>query len=61
LTNTLEELTDSGSVTDESGSHFETSWWDIAHSGHDVVWDPLNEVGGVLGLDVKHLLFNFLC
>ena len=26
----------------------------------DVVGDPLNEVGGVLVLDVKHLLVNLL-
>merc|ERR1719421_587110 len=58
LTNSLEHLLDGGGVSEECNGHLESLWWDIADSGLDVVGDPLNEVGGVLVLDVKHLLIN---
>merc|ERR1712007_319355 len=60
LTNSLEHLLDGGGVTEEGNGHLETLWWDIANSGFDVVWNPLDEVRGVLVLDVEHLLVNFL-
>jgi len=40
----LEHLLDSSRVTNECNRHFETLWWDIADSGFDVIWDPLNKV-----------------
>merc|ERR1711934_705816 len=60
LTNSLEHLLDGGGVSEEGNGHLESLWWDIANSRLDVVWDPLDEVGGVLVLDVEHLLVNFL-
>ena len=60
LTNSLEHLLDGGGVTEEGNGHLETLWWDIANSRLDVVWDPLNEVRGVLVLDVEHLLVDLL-
>jgi len=60
LTNSLEHLLDGGGVTEEGNGHLESLWWDIANSGLDVVWDPLDEVRGVLVLDVEHLLVNLL-
>jgi len=60
LTNSLEHLLDGSGVTEEGNRHLESLWWDIADGGFDVVWDPLNEVRGVLVLDVKHLLVNLL-
>merc|ERR1712159_754818 len=60
LTNSLEHLLDGGGVSEEGNGHLETLWWDIANSRFDVVWNPLNEVRGVLVLDVKHLLIDFL-
>merc|ERR1711965_706512 len=60
LSNSLEHLLDGGGVTKEGNGHLETLWWDIANSGFDVVWNPLNEVRGVLVLDVEHLLVNLL-
>ena len=60
LTNSLEHLLDGGGVTKEGNSHLESLWWDIANSRLDVVWNPLNEVRGVLVLDVEHLLVNLL-
>ena len=60
FTDTLEHLLDGGGVTKEGNSHLESLWWDIADGGLDVVGDPLNEVGRVLVLDIKHLLINFL-
>merc|ERR1719243_22281 len=60
LTNSLEHLLDGGGVTKEGNGHLETLWWDIANGGFDVVWDPFNEVRGVLVLDVEHLLVNLL-
>jgi len=60
LSNSLEHLLDGGGVTEEGNGHLESLWWDIANGGFDVVWDPFNEVRGVLVLDVEHLLVNFL-
>merc|ERR1712226_1145357 len=60
LTNTLEHLLDGGGVSEESDGHLESLWWDIADGGLDVVGDPLDEVGGVLVLDIEHLLIDFL-
>ena len=60
LTNSLEHLLDGGGVTEEGNGHLESLWWDIANSRLDVVWDPLNEVRGVLVLDVEHLLVDLL-
>merc|ERR1712165_491314 len=56
----LEELLDGGRVADESGCHLEATRRDIAHSGLDIVGDPLNKVGAVLVLDVEHLLIDLL-
>ena len=60
FTNSLEHLLDGSGVSEESNGHLKTLWWDIANSGFDVVWDPFDEVRGVLVLDVEHLLVNFL-
>merc|ERR1712151_643346 len=60
LTDSLEHLLDGGGVTEEGNSHLESLWWDIADGGLDVVWNPLNEVGRVLVLDIEHLLIDFL-
>jgi len=60
LTNSLEHLLDGGGVSEEGNGHLESLWWDIADSGLDVVGDPLDEVGGVLVLDIEHLLIDFL-
>ena len=60
LRDSLEELLDSGGVADESGGHLEASWGDVADSGLDVVGDPLDEVRGVLVLNIEHLFVDFL-
>ena len=60
LADSLEHLLDGGGVTEEGNGHLETLWWDIANSGLDVVWNPFNEVRGVLVLNVEHLLIDLL-
>merc|ERR1719263_2343875 len=60
FSDSLEHLLDGGGVTEEGNGHLESLWWDIAHSGFNVVWNPFNEVRGVLVLDVEHLLIDFL-
>jgi len=60
LTDSLEELLDSGRVTNEGGTHLESSWRDIANGGLDIVRDPLDKVARVLVLHVQHLLINLL-
>ena len=60
LSNTLEELLDSGGVADEGGGHLETAGGDRAEGGLDVVGNPLNEVGRVLVLDVADLVLDLL-
>merc|ERR1711898_25650 len=56
----LPELLDGGGVTDEDGCHLQALWWDVTDGGLDVVRNPLDEVRGVLVLDVEHLLVNLL-
>jgi len=56
----LEQLLDGGGVADEGGGHLETTWWNVAHGNLDVVGDPFDKVGGVLVLDVEHLLVDLL-
>jgi len=60
FSNSLEHLLDGSGVSEESNGHLESLWWDIANSRLDVVWDPFNEVRGVLVLNVEHLLIDFL-
>ena len=60
LGDALEHLLDAGVVADEGDGHLETLGGDVADGGLDVVGDPLDEVGGVLVLDVEHLLVDFL-
>jgi len=56
----FEQLLDGGGVTNEGGAHLQSSWWDVANSGFDVVRDPFNKVAGVFVLDVQHLFVDFL-
>ena len=60
VADTLEELLDSGRVTQESDSHLAAPRGDVTLSGEDVVGNPLDEVGRVLVLDVLHLLLDLL-
>ena len=60
FSNSLEHFLDGGRVSEEGNGHLESLWWDIANTGFDVVGNPLNEVTGVLVLDVEHLFVNFL-
>ncbi len=60
LGNALEDLLDSGRISDESGSHLESPGWNVAHGRLHVVRDPFHEVGRILVLHVQHLLINFL-
>jgi len=59
LSNSLEHFLDGSGVSEEGHRHLESLWWDIADGGLDVVWNPLDEVRGVLVLNVEHLLVNF--
>ncbi len=56
----LEQLLDGGGVADERGGHLQAARRNVADGGLDVVWDPLDEVGRVLVLDVHHLLVDLL-
>merc|ERR1739847_22491 len=60
LADPLEELLDSGAVSDEGGGHLETSGRNVADGGLHVVGDPFDEVAAVLVLYVQHLLVYFL-
>ena len=60
LSYSLEHLLDGGGVSEEGNGHLESLGGDIADGGLDVVGNPLNEVRGVLVLDVEHLLVNLL-
>merc|ERR1712201_39547 len=58
LGDSLEHLLDGSGVTNEGDGHLETLGGNITDGGLDVVGDPLDEVRGVLVLDVEHLLIN---
>jgi len=60
LGNSLEHLLDGSGVSDEGDAHLESLRRDVAHGRLDVVGDPLDELGGVLVLDVEHLLVDLL-
>ena len=60
LRNPLEQLLDCRRVSDEGGSHLETSRRDVADSCLHIVGNPLDKVGAVLVLDVQHLLVHLL-
>merc|ERR1711907_775563 len=60
LRDTLPHLLDGSGVPKEAGGHLKALGGDVANGGLDVVGDPLDEVGGVLVLDVEHLLVNLL-
>ena len=60
LGNALEHFLNSGGVADEGGSHLQALRGDIADRRLDIVRNPLDEVRGVLVLDVEKLLVHFL-
>lgn len=60
VTDTLEQLLDRGRVTDEGRRHLEATGRNGAEGGLNVVGDPFDEVGGVLVLDIAHLVLNLL-
>jgi hypothetical protein len=60
VTDTLEQLLDRGGVTNEGRGHLQAAGRNGAEGGLDVVGDPLNKVGGVLVLDVAHLVLDLL-
>ena len=60
IADTLEELLDSGRVTEESDSHLVSTRSDLTLSGKNVVGNPLNEVSRVPVLHIVHLFLNFL-
>ena len=60
LTDALKELLDGRAVTNESGSHLQTTRWDVANGGLHVVGDPFHKVAAILVLDVEHLLIDLL-
>ena len=60
LGDALEQLLDGGAVADECAGHLQTTGWDVAHSGLDVVRDPLDEIVTVLALNIHHLFVDFL-
>jgi len=59
FTDSLEHFLDGSWVSEESDGHFKSLWWDITDWWFDVVWDPFNEIRGVLVLNIQHLLIDF--
>merc|ERR1712195_300896 len=53
LSDTLEHLLDGGRVSEESDGHLESLGGDITEGRLDVVGNPLNEVRGVLVLELS--------
>ena len=48
------------SLTDEGSGHLQTTRWNIADGGLDIVRDPFDEVRRVLVLNVEHLFVDLL-
>jgi hypothetical protein len=59
LSDSLEHLLDGSGVTDESSRHLESIRRDITDRRLNVVRDPLNEIRGVLVLNIQHLFIDF--
>ena len=60
LGNALEHLLDRRRVADEANGHLQALRRDVADAALHVVRNPLDEVRGVLVLNVEHLLINLL-
>merc|ERR1719217_1958451 len=60
LSHALEHLLNGRAVARKSNRHLQALWRNVADRGLDVVRDPLDEVGAVLVLHVKHLLIDLL-
>merc|ERR1711884_823601 len=60
LGDALEHFLDSGRIASESDCHLQSLRRDIADACLDVVWNPLDEVAGILVLDIQHLLIHLL-
>jgi len=60
FSDSLEHFLDGGGVTNEGDGHLQSLRGDITDGALHVVGDPLNEVRGVLVLDVQHLFIDFL-
>ena len=60
VADTLEELLNSGRVTQESNSHLQSARRNVTLGSLDVVGNPLDEIGGVFALNILHLLLDFL-
>lgn len=58
LADALEHLLDGSGVAHKGGGHLEALGGDVTDGRLDVVGDPLHEVGGVLVLDIEHLLIH---
>jgi hypothetical protein len=58
LSDSLEHLLDGSGVTDESSRHLESIRRDITDRRLNVVRDPLNEIRGVLVLNIQHLFID---
>jgi len=58
LRDALEHLLNSGGVADEGGRHLQTLRGNVTDRGLYIVRDPLDEVRGVLVLDIEELLVN---
>ena len=56
----LEQLLHGGAVSDEGTTEVISGGRNVTDGGLHVARDPLNKVGGVLVLDVQHLLVNIL-
>ena len=60
ITDALEELLNSGRVTEEGDGHLHSSWSNVTLSSKNIVGNPLDEVGTVLHLNVLHLFLDLL-
>ena len=56
----LEQLLNGSWVTNEGGSHLESSWWNVTNGDFHIIGNPLYKVWRVLVLDVQHLLVHLL-
>ena len=60
IADALEELLDSGRVTEEGNGHLHSPRSNVTLSSENVVGNPLDEVRIILHLNVLHLFLDFL-
>merc|ERR1711879_931579 len=57
----LKDALQSSGVCNKSGGHVRCLWGGRDNASLEVIWDPLNKIVSVFGVEFLHIVINFLC